>query len=140
MATLITSTSYGNTGSSAVTNILEEFDCVKSLGNAEFTFAHENDGIADLENSLKEGHRLKTDLAVKRFLNLSHQLALQGQYKKHFGGKFEQFVLEYIETVIKCRWNGWWHRAFETETLSKSDKIRIKFAKQSYSLLLRKVP
>jgi len=137
MPTLLTSTGYGNTGSSAATNILEEFELVKSFGNAEFTFAHEPDGIADLENSLLEGHRLKTDLAVKRFLKLSQDLSADYNYRNCFNGKFEKITKEYIKSVIPCDWDGWWHRSDETEYLSERQKKKIKILRELYSLYLR---
>jgi hypothetical protein len=136
-ATLLTSTGYGNTGSSAVTNILEEFSPVKSLGNAEFTFAHENDGIADLEASFIEGHRLKTDLAVKRFLKLTHALESKEHYSNFFNGKFEYYAKEYIKTIVKCKWNGGWHRSDETRKHSLLTKFRIKLADRFYNHYMR---
>jgi hypothetical protein len=43
---LLTCTGYGFTGSSAGTNILEEFQTVKSLGDKfECAFLHEADGM-----------------------------------------------------------------------------------------------
>jgi hypothetical protein len=139
LATLLATTGYGSTGSSAATNILEEFKDVKSLGNEEFTFAHEPDGIADLEDSLHEGHRLKTDLAVKRFLLLSRQLASGDQYKKHFNGKFAFFADEYINSIIKCKWDGWWHRAFETRSISAGENFRFRLAEQLFNWRLGKM-
>jgi hypothetical protein len=137
-ATLLTSTGYGNTGSSAGTNILEEFNCVKSCNNSEFSFAHEPDGLADLENSLKEGHRLKTDLAVKRFLKLSNQLGKEPHYNHTFNGKFEQFAVDFIDSVIKCSWDdGWWHRAFEADEFSRKNIYRRRMAKEAYNIYLK---
>jgi hypothetical protein len=133
MLTLLTSTGYGNTGSSAVTNILQEFAPVKSTGNDEFTFAHEPDGIADLENSLREGHRLKTDLAIKRFLKLAKELEKESHYKKCFNGKFYLIAQEYINSIIDCEWTGWWHRANETKDFLKSDNFNISLARHLFN-------
>jgi hypothetical protein len=137
MATLLSTTGYGSTGSSAATNILEEFEGIKSLSNEEFTFAHESDGIADIEDSFREGHRLKTDLAVKRFLALSHQLASSDQYKKHFNEKFGIFADEYINTIIKCEWDGWWHRAFEMKKISTSERFKFYLAEHLFKWRLQ---
>jgi hypothetical protein len=136
-ARLITCTGYGCTGSSAGTNILEEFKPVKNLGNDEFTFLHEPDGMADLENSLLEGHRLKTDLAVKRFIKLSHDLSYLQHYKLWFNGKFEQYAREFIHSIVKCEWNGWWHRAFEAEAISEIDNFNIRLARGAYDFLTK---
>jgi hypothetical protein len=137
---LLTSTGYGSSGSSAGTNILEEFDFVKSLGNNEFAFLHESDGIADLENSLREGHRLKTGFAIKRFLKLSHKLMGLQHYKKAFNGKFEQFAVEFIDSITKCKWDGWWSEIFDTENISIIDKFRIEFSRAAYDLLTKPHP
>ncbi|GHT52579.1 hypothetical protein FACS1894106_1600 [Spirochaetia bacterium] len=137
---LITSTGYAGTGSSAGTNILEEFMSVKSMNNEEFTFLHDNDGIGDLEDALKEGHRLKTDLAIKRFLKLSHDLMRLHYYKQSFSGKFEQYSNEFVDSIVKCKWQGWWERAFEMTVLSKTDKFRIKFAEATYDFLIKANP
>jgi hypothetical protein len=137
MARLLTTTGYGNTGSSAVTNILEEFDGIKTFGNKEFTFAHEPDGIADLEASLKEGHRLKVDLAIKRFLNLIFQLAGTEDYKRCFGRQFGQFAIEYIDSFANCQWQGWWHRISEFEKASHKNKFRQKLAESFFKRLFK---
>ena len=80
---VLTCTGYGGTGSSAATNILEEFSSVFSFGNKfECTLIHEADGIRDLEKALDEGHRLKVDLACKRFLDLMKNLSKDNLYKK----------------------------------------------------------
>jgi len=137
MPSLLTSTGYGGTGSSAVTDILKEFESVLSFGNAEFTFAHEPDGIADLENSLLEGHRLKTDLAIKRFLKLSSQLSKDYHYKKCFNGRFEELSKKFISKIISCEWNGWWHRVDETVDYTRKQRLTIQILKEIYTLYLR---
>jgi hypothetical protein len=134
---LLTCTGYGCSGSSAGTNILEEFELIRNLGNDEFTFLHEPDGMADLESSLQEGHRLKTDLAIKRFIKLSHDLSSLQHYKVRFNGKFEQYANEFINSIVKCEWKGWWHRAFETEVISKIDDFNIRLARGIYDFLTK---
>lgn len=48
MKNIITCASYGGTGSSAITDLMKEFNNVKSLGEFEFSIAHDLDGISDL--------------------------------------------------------------------------------------------
>jgi hypothetical protein len=134
---LLTSTGYGSSGSSAGTNILEEFDFVKSLNNDEFTFLHDPDGMADLEDSLREGHRLKTGFAIKRFLKLSTKLMRLRHYKTAFNGEFEHFAAEFIDSITKCKWDGWWQDIFDTEELSIIDKFRIEFSRAAYEILTK---
>jgi len=65
---IITCTGYGGTGSSAITDILKEFDNGLSLGDAEFWFLQDFNGISDLEYHLIGGnHRSRVNLAIKKF-------------------------------------------------------------------------
>jgi len=133
MAEIITCTGYGTTGSSAATNIIEEFGSVKSL-SAEFecSFLHEADGLRDLENALREGHRLKTDLAIKRFLRLSDILNKQRPFKKYFNGNFARHSQAFIDSICTAHWNGNWHRGADTIKLSKDDLLYYNLAKQVF--------
>ena len=133
MSEIITCTGYGTTGSSAVTNIIEEFKTIKSL-SAEFecTFLHEVDGIRDLENALREGHRLKCDLAIKRFLRLADVLNKQRPFKKYFNGNFLRHSESFIDSICIAQWQGNWHRGADTIKLSKEDLLYYNLAKQVF--------
>ncbi len=133
MEQIITCTGYGFTGSSAATNIIEEFKDVKSLdADFECTFLHEADGIKDLENALKEGHRLKVDLAIKRFLRLTDFLSKEKKYKKYFNGNFKRHSVDYIDSICKAKWQGNWHRGSDTIKYSKEDLLYYNLAKQVF--------
>lgn len=133
MQQIITCTGYGGTGSSAATNIIEEFEQVKSLESGfECTVLHEPDGIRDLENALHEGHRLKVDMAVKRFLRLADILNKQRSYKKYFNGMFLKHSMDYINSLCTARWNGNWHRGSDTVRYSKEDLLYYNLAKQVF--------
>jgi len=135
---ILTSTGYGGSGSSAGTNILEEFSSVTSFGNKfECTFIHEVDGIYDLENAINEGHRLKTDLAVKRFLSLAKTLSEDADYRKYFNGQFYKQAEKYIDSITTCKWNGSWHRAFETKKIAFAEKQRMRFAEVLFNTLYK---
>lgn len=130
---IITCTGYGTTGSSAATNVIEEFENVKTL-NSEFecTFLHEADGIRDLENALREGHRLKTDMSIKRFLRLVNILNKQTAYKKYFNNNFEKHSINYINSICTAQWNGNWHRSADTIKIPKTDLLYFNLAKQIF--------
>lgn len=133
MQQIITCTGYGFTGSSAATNILEEFENIQSLNSGfECTFLHESDGIRDLENALREGHRLKTDMAVKRFLRLVAMLNRQKDYRKYFNGNFEKHSIDYIHSICTAQWQGNWHRGSDTIKFSKEDLLYFNLAKQVF--------
>jgi hypothetical protein len=111
---VINCTGYGGTGSSAATDILREFKTVKNFGENEYTFLHEPDGLADLENALLEGHRLKVDLAVKRFLSLNKKLSETTEYKMAFNGRFYDYAEDFIKSLELIKWKGYWYRINET--------------------------
>ena len=135
---ILTSTGYGDSGSSAGTNILEEFSSVTSFGNKfECTFIHEADGIYDLENAINEGHRLKIDLATKRFLSLAKTLDQDSDYQKYFNEQFYTKAEKYIESIAVCKWNGSWHRAFEAKKIAFAEKQRMRFAKVLFNALYK---
>ena len=64
----ITVCSYYGTGSSAITDLISEFDNVTSLTNFEFRFAHDPDGLSELEYNLVENfNRHNSGHALKRY-------------------------------------------------------------------------
>lgn len=137
---IITCTGFGNSGSSAATDFFSEFDNVEIVPHDfEFTFIHENDGLFDLECAVREGHRLKVDLAVKRFILLVKNLN-EKEYSKYFGDKFIEYTRDFLEDAIGCKWEGWWHRVNEMEPLSFRQRsvlryIALNFEKEyNYSL------
>ncbi|MGP1411750.1 MAG: hypothetical protein ACTTKD_07935 [Peptoanaerobacter stomatis] len=133
MRTIITCTGYGTTGSSAATNIIEEFKDIKSLGSEfECSFLHETDGLKDLENALREGHRLKTDLAIKRFLRLAAIQNKQRAVQKYFNGNFVRHAEDFIASISTANWNGNWHRGADTIKYSKDELLYYNLAKQVF--------
>lgn len=120
---VIACTGFGNTGSSAATDFFSEFSNVHVVSHLfECTFLHEADGLYDLEMAVAEGHRLKVDLAVKRFLKLAYSLQ-SSEYRDYFDGKFLEFTLDFVSNTIGFHWDGWWHRAFEENPLTRKQKL-----------------
>ena len=65
---LVTCAGFGGSGSSAITDILKEFKEIKSLGDFEFTVAHELDWLSDLEYYIVDNkHSLNVDAGIYRF-------------------------------------------------------------------------
>lgn len=106
MKKIITCASYGGTGSSAVTDLMKEFNNVKSLGEFEFSIAHDLDGISDLQHYLVDDwNRIKHDEAIYRFTKLIERNSKQ--YNKYFKDKFDSIARDYIDNLIIDRWNGY---------------------------------
>ena len=49
---ILTTTGCYGTGSSAVTDLIREFNCVDCKGEYEVRFIHDPDGISDLEYNI----------------------------------------------------------------------------------------
>ncbi len=134
---LLTCTGYGNSGSSAATDFFSEFDNVQLVTHLfECTFIHETDGLYDLEQAVEEGHRLKVDLAVKRFMALMERLQWE-EYHKYFNGRFLDYTREFLAEAIGCSWKGWWHRAFELQPLSFKQRMIAELANRRFKKLKR---
>jgi len=102
MTKIITCTGYGGTGSSAITDLLKEFDNGVSLGDIEFWLLQDYDGIRDLEYFLIDGnHRSKVSLAVKRFKRYIEKN--KKFYNRYFTNEFEQLTEQYIDSLIDAK-------------------------------------
>lgn len=104
---IVTCAGFGGSGSSAITDILKEFEAIKSLGSFEFTLAHELDGISDLEYYLVDNkHRLNCDLAIFRFKKLVDRI--NNGYSLYINN-FKEISNDYIKSIIQLEWEGYWH-------------------------------
>ena len=134
---IITSTGFGDSGSSAITDLISEYEGIKSYGSEwECTFLHAPDGLGDLEEAVKEGHRLKVDFAISRFLELSKRLDNQNNYRKAFKGKFFELSKQFVDEFTEAKWNGMYEDrlpVFEAK-LSKKQKKFINFAHANYNI------
>ena len=111
---IISCAGYFSTGSSAVTDFFSEFDNIKSLGQTEFKFLQDCDGVSSLEMHLIEHpHRHNTGHAIKRFINASkfeNGNLFSKRYRKVWGNKYMEYTLEYISEITElqaeCNWRG----------------------------------
>ena len=109
---IISCSSYYGTGSSAVTDYLSEFDCVASMGDYEFRFLHDTDGIADLEYHLVWNHnRHNSGHALKRFKKLvdfQTGSKLVPRYEPFFNNRWKELAYRYIDELTDFSYKGWW--------------------------------
>lgn len=109
---IITCSSYYGTGSSAVTDYLSEFDSVHSLGDYEFRFMHDPDGIADLEYHLVWNHnRHNSGHALKRFKKLvdfHSGNCFAKRYEPYFQNQWKILAYQYIDSLVDFSYRGWW--------------------------------
>jgi len=139
---LITCTGYGATGSSVVSDLLKEFEDVKSFGDFEFRFIQDPHGLRDLEYGLFENNnRLNTDYHIKQFIKYFNFLSksFHYHYESYFNGQFKHISNEFIKDIIDVEWDGHWHQDIIDETMIKKffyyteRIIQKKLFKQRYS-------
>lgn len=109
---IVTCASYYGTGSSAVTDYIGEFESVASLGDYEFRFLHDPDGVADLEYNLVWNHnRHNSGHAIKRFKRLVDFNAgtkLIKRYEPFFSYNWKKIAYRYIDSLVDFSYKGWW--------------------------------
>ncbi len=113
---IITVSSYFGSGSSAVTDFLTEFDGVKSLTTYEFRFAHDPDGLSELEYNLVENfNRHNSGHALKRYKALVDYYGdhfLVKRYEPFFSNQWKKLSYEYIESLTDFSFPGCWQYDF----------------------------
>jgi len=99
---IITCTGYGDTGSSAITDLFKEFDNCISMGESEFWFLQDFDGVSDLEYFLIDGnHRSKVSLAIDRYKQ--YAIANKRFYNKFFDNQFIDYTHEYLDELVDVK-------------------------------------
>lgn len=113
MNKIITCSGYYGTGSSVITDFLKEFDNCYSMGDYEFRFIQDPDGISDLDYNLVENnHRHNSGNALKKYEKLVKFLSgnfLIEKYERYFNKQFKKESLKYIESLKDLEWVGMWH-------------------------------
>lgn len=130
MKKVITCAGYHGTGSSIIGEILEEFIEIENLGEDEYRFLQDPNGVGDLESKLiLNNNRLNSERAIydfKKFIKfLSRNRGIyfwkKNIYEKTFNGKFEQITERFLNEIIDIKWQGYWHdfsnRSFKNKIL-----------------------
>lgn len=111
---LITCAGYYGTGSSAVTDLIDECDNVHDMGDYEFRFVQDPDGICDLEYHLVlNNHRHNSGYALKRYernVKFLNGGRLQKKYNRFFGDKWLAYSAEYVRNLADVEYVGYWHQ------------------------------
>ena len=89
----ITCASYYGSGSSAITDLISEYQSVYSFTNEEFRFVQDPDGISDLEFQLVENfNRHNSGHALKRYKRLV-EIYLAKSMKFFFMANGKKFLI-----------------------------------------------
>lgn len=116
MNKLIVPTGYMGSGSSAITDLICEFEGYEAHNNSfEYIFLHCPDGVFDLEDKLLIGNNaLRSDEALHSFQTRMSELYHDenwwpANYKKYLHTDFLKCTEEYIEELIQFRSNNVWY-------------------------------
>lgn len=102
----------GCTGSSAVLDLLKEFDNLTVLDKKEFVITYFPNGIEDLESNLmtQKAKFFSSDIAICNFLKYTKEICHKenSYYNLLTGGNFEFLVKDYINKITQIQWRGRW--------------------------------
>tara|TARA_B110000879_G_C11180397_1_gene517986 strand:+ start:2795 stop:3805 length:1011 start_codon:yes stop_codon:yes gene_type:complete len=106
---------YGSTGSSAVVNYLEEFECCNVMGG-EFRILQDPDGIEDLCYNLSNSWGWnRSDAYIRRFIKYTNVIGRRITLHKYgenlnktFNYKFFKYRNEFLDSIIDTKWKGHW--------------------------------
>lgn len=116
MNRIIIPTGYMGSGSSAVTDLISEFEGYEALnGSFEYIFLHCPDGVFDLEDKLLTGNNaVRSDEALRTFQKRMYELYKArfwwpANYRKYVGRKFMDVTNAYIKSLVQYRSDAYWY-------------------------------
>ena len=116
MNKIIIPMSYMGSGSSAVTDLLREYEGINTKNSDfEYVFLHAPDGLFDLEYKLLyNNNAIRSDEAVKSFRKLMKKLYIYGgwgiaNYKEKISQNFIKIVDSYLNSIITSKYHGIWY-------------------------------
>lgn len=107
---------YTSTGSSAVIDLLKEYEYVYAP-DKEFRLIKDPHGIYDLDRILNNSvDLLNDDIATREFLWMAHKYGLVHSkigpeclsYNVDFGEDFERLAIEFIQSLMDYEYKGYW--------------------------------
>lgn len=103
---------YYGTGSSAVTDLISEYEGVFNFSKEEFRFLQDPDGVSELEYNLIENHnRHNSGHALKRYRKLVDFYCgniFGKKFEKYFHGNWKKYSYEYIDALTDFSFHGYW--------------------------------
>ena len=116
MDKIIIPMSYMGSGSSAVTDLLREYEGINTKNSDfEYVFLYAPDGLFDLEYKLLyNNNAIRSDEAVKSFRKLMKKLYIYGgwgiaNYKEKISQNFIKIVDSYLNSIITSKYHGIWY-------------------------------
>lgn len=116
MNRIIIPTGYMGSGSSAITDLISEYDGYDAdNGSFEYVFLHCPNGLFDLEDKLLKGNNaLRSDEALHSFRQEMKELYDRrfwwpGNYKTRVGEKFIDITDDFVKSLIEFEPNYYWY-------------------------------
>ena len=116
MNKLIIPTGYMGAGSSAITDLICEFDGFDAEnGTFEYVFMHCPDGLFDLEDKLIIGNNsMRSDEAIRSFEKRMYELYNRkfwwvANYKKKIGKEFWKITQDFIDSLVQYKSDSYWY-------------------------------
>ena len=129
--TIIGTSSFAQSGGSALTNILEEFSAFSIVrGGATFECKFFTENIFALETALRLGDGV--DKAVKTFLYNAQQALKDSGYRNNFGSEFLNYTIEYIDSVTE-NYLGAFHKDYDYAFLDPAERAVFPKAQKLYN-------
>ena len=125
----ILTTGYMGSGSSAVTDLLSEYDDIRCPnGSFEYIFLHCPNGVFDLEDKLLVGNNAyRSDEAIHMFMKTMKALYKKdghwtGNYRNLLSQDFMQYCNDFIESLSPFRFNNviWYYQQIPINIRMKS--------------------
>lgn len=116
MNKIIIPTGYMGSGSSAITDLISEYEGYQaSNGSFEYVFLHCPNGVFDLEDKLFAGNNsLRSDEALDSFAREMKELYGRkfwwpGNYQKKLSPRFLEYTMEYVEELTDFKMDYYWY-------------------------------
>lgn len=135
MRLVISCIGFHDTGSSAVDDYIKEYrGCISTQFEKECRFLQDPDGISDLQYNLVDNwNRLNSNFAVKRFYLYARRY--RRLYTSIFGREWMILVNEYLDSLIKFKFEGFTHNDLR---IVSSIKLILYYMKRTVELLFLK--
>lgn len=103
---IISTCSFGSTGSSVITDYLKEFDNLQVLDDAELTWISEPDGIIDLDYHLNNPHCRTADSikAIDRYKVLCEDKIHSFEKCGISRSVYEKSLNEFLDAIVMASW------------------------------------
>ena len=116
MNKIIIPTGYMGSGSSAITDLVAEFeDCKNEFKSYEYVMLHCPNGLFDLEDKLLTGNNaIRSDEALRTFRTQMKKLYDKkfwwvGNYKNIISTDFMDKVNNYLNNITQLHYDGYWY-------------------------------